>query len=107
MRIAKKGRSATEKMAERVKAKVGSAKLPGYGYWPLSKAQQALEETAKKAWKKRPVRAPIVAETKRKREDWAVNLALPLGPKVFVAYHRSLNSTVRLICCCFCDFYVF
>merc|ERR1711865_1108859 len=52
--------------------------------------QQALEETAKKVWKKRPVRAPMVAE-KRKREDWSVTQALPLGPEV----KSSLKHCIR------------
>ncbi|CAE8625520.1 unnamed protein product [Polarella glacialis] len=81
---AEKGRSAAAKLAARGKAKVGSTTLPGYGYWPLTKDQQKLEETAKKVWKDRPTQAPKLLElfNKRKREDWSVNQAIPLGPEV-------------------------
>lgn len=80
----KKGRSAAEKKTAHSNMKVGSTKLPGYGYWPLTKDQQKLEETAKKVWKNRPVQAPKAAELtrKRKHEDWTTNQALPLGPTV-------------------------
>lgn len=78
-----KGRSAAMKMAPRGELKGKPAKLPGYGYWPLTKQQKELEALAQKIYKKKPLRvAPEVLFKKQRLEGtWFAGNAISLGVK--------------------------
>jgi len=92
----KKGKSAREKAGLVKATKMVGKKFPGYGYFPRTKKQEALEGQARKLYKNRPLReVPEIMQTKKHKAgtpDWSPGNSMALGASLKKLKHLELKG---------------
>lgn len=92
----KKGKSAKEKANLVKTTKVVGKTFPGYGYFPRTKEQEALEGQARKFYKNKPLRKvpEIIPSKERKADapDWSPGNSIALGSSMKKLTHLELKG---------------
>jgi hypothetical protein len=92
----KKGKTAKEKAGLVKTTKMVGKQFPGYGYFPRTKEQEALEGQARKFYKNKPLREvpEIIPVRKNKADgpDWSPGNSIALGPSAKKLQHLELKG---------------
>jgi hypothetical protein len=94
---AKKFKTSKEKTGLVKKSKMVGKQYPGYGFFPRTKEQEALESQARKFYKNKPLReVPEIALREKKNKadapDWSPGNSIALGPSAKKLQHLELKG---------------
>jgi hypothetical protein len=100
----KKGLTAREKAGLLKTTKTVGKKFPGYGYFPRTKEQEAMESQARKFYKNKPLREvpEILSSRKRKADgpDWSPGNCIALGASFKKLKHLELKGYLNNVDAC-------